>query len=256
MERVALLARLEEARDKGLEPDQLIGESALGKQLYERILLDELNDKTVELDDGQFQILPSPDPDVRSVYYVAGASGSGKSYFAKGFAEMYKRLFPDREVYLVSKLKEDETLDALKFIKRLNIQSFVEDYPELEEFRDCLILWDDYDTITGEQGKVVQQLIDDIAIQGRHTRTTMMCMSHYLSNYRKTRLLLNEATHLVFYPAATSYHALRYTLKNTVGVDDAELKEVKKWGSRWLCFSKNFPQFVVGQTKAKMLHAD
>jgi hypothetical protein len=37
-ERVKLLSRLEEARDKGLEPDQLIGETGLGKQLYERIL--------------------------------------------------------------------------------------------------------------------------------------------------------------------------------------------------------------------------
>jgi hypothetical protein len=256
MERVALIARLEEARDKGLEPDQLIGESSLAKKLYERILLDELNDKTIELADGQFQILPSPDPEKREVYYVAGASGSGKSYFAKGFAEMYKKLYPEREVYLISKLKEDETLDALRFIKRLDIQSFVDDYPDLEEFRETLTIWDDYDTITGDAGKTIQKLINDLAIMGRHTKSSMLCLTHYLSNYSKTRLLLNEATHLVFYPAATSYHALRYTLKNTVGLDDEELKDVKKWGSRWLMFSKVFPQFVVGQTRAKMLHCD
>jgi len=42
------------------------------------------------------------------------ASGSGKSHIAKGVAERYMKQFPDRDVYLVSKLEEDETLDNMK----------------------------------------------------------------------------------------------------------------------------------------------
>lgn len=256
MERVAAIARLQEALHKGVEPEKLVGESPQVKSIYERIVQDQNNTKAVEVDDGQFQILPSPDPEKREVFYIAGASGSGKSYLAKGYAEYYKKLYPDREVYLISKLKEDETLDALTFIKRLDIQSFIDDYPELDEFENCLTIWDDFDTLTGEAGKVVQKLIDDLATMGRHTKSTMLVLSHYLTRYKATRLILNEATHIVVYPQATSYHALKYLLRNYVGIEEDEIKDMKKWGSRWLCIAKNFPQFVISQHKAKLLHCD
>jgi hypothetical protein len=190
------------------------------------------------------------------VWYIAGQSGSGKSWIAKNLAFYYNKLFPDRGVYLVSKLNEDATLDALKFLRRINIQSFVDDYPDLDEFKDCMVIFDDYDTLTGDAEKVITKIVDDLAIMGRHTNTTMLCLSHYLTNYKKTRLLLNEATHIVVYPLSTSYHALRYLLKNYVGVDEEDLKRQRKLGSRWLCYSKGFPQYMVAQKNAELLHQD
>jgi hypothetical protein len=256
-ERVKLLSRLEEARDKGLEPDQLIGETGLGKQLYERILTDETARKDVELDSGAFELIPSADPKKRDVFYIAGASGSGKSYIAKGLGEYYSRLFPERHVYLVSKLEEDSgTLDKMKpKPKRINIQSLIDDYPDLDEFKNCMIIFDDYDTFTGPAEKVVHKLIDDLATMGRHTNTTMLCLSHYLTNYKKTRLLLNEATHIVVYPMATSYHALGYLLKTHVGMTKDDVRDLKKMG-RWVCIFKNYPQWLVASQHARMLIRD
>ncbi|AIW01859.1 MAG: putative packaging ATPase [Yellowstone Lake virophage 5] len=254
-ERPKMIAKLEEALKKGIEADKLVGESAETKALYQRILDDSTSTKLVELDDdGLFEVLPNPDPKKREVWYIAGQSGSGKSYIAKQLAGFYHKLFPERGVYLVSKLNEDETLDALKFLKRINIQSFVDDYPALEEFRSCMIIFDDYDTLTGDADKVVSKIIDDLAIQGRHTNTTMLCLSHYLTNYKKTRLLLNEATNLVVYPLSTSYHALRYLLKNYVGVDEEDLKRHRKLGSRWLMYKKGYPQVMICQKQAEILH--
>lgn len=252
-ERTQLLVRLQEAHGKGLSSDQLIGETAIGKQLYDRIKAD--NDKTTKIDlpdDGQFQLVPSPDPEKREVFYIAGASGSGKSYIAKGIAECYKKLYPDRECYLVSKLGEDSTLDALPFLKRVNIQSFIDEYPELEEFNKCLVIFDDYDTLTGEAEKVIGKLIDDLATMGRHTTTTMLCLSHYLTNYKKTRLLLNEATHIIVYPMATSFHALGYLLKNHVGMTKDDVRDLKKMG-RWVCVYKHYPQWLVSPQHARVL---
>jgi hypothetical protein len=255
IERVRMLNRLSEAKNKGTPLDQLVG-SDTEKAIYKRVLDDEGNDKVIQLpDESQFQILPSPDPEKREVFYIAGASGSGKSYIAKGIAEYYKKLFPDREIYLVSKLQQDDTLDKIK-PKRISIDSLIEDYPELEEFENCLIIFDDYDTFVGPAEKVVSKLIDDLATMGRHTHTTMLCLSHYLTQYKKTRLILNEATHIVVYPQATSYHALKYLLKNYVGVEEEDIKDMRKWGSRWLCFRKNYPQCVIAERKAKMLHCD
>jgi Cdc6-like AAA superfamily ATPase len=252
-ERTKLVARLQEAHTKGLEPDQLIGEGTIGKKLYERIIAD--NAKTTHMDisdDGQFQLLPSPDPTKREVFYIAGASGSGKSYIAKGIAEVYKKLFPDREIYLISKLEEDSTLDKVKDLKRVNIQSFIDDYPHLEEFENCLVIFDDYDTFTGNAEKVIHKLIDDLATMGRHTNTTMLCLSHYLTNYKKTRLLLNEATHIVVYPMATSFHALSYLLKTHIGMSKDDVRDLKKMG-RWVCVFKHYPQWLVSPQHARVL---
>lgn len=256
-EKTKTFVRLEEAFAKNLPVSSLTAESDAVKSVYEKMLKDSASDKMIELDDeGIFELLPSCDPSRREVWYIAGQSGSGKSWIAKNLAYYYNKLFPERGVYLVSKLNEDATLDALKFLKRINIQSFVDDYPDLDEFKDCMVIFDDYDTLTGDAEKVITKIVDDLAIMGRHTNTTMLCLSHYLTNYKKTRLLLNEATHIVVYPLSTSYHALRYLLKNYVGVDEEDLKRQRKMGSRWLCYSKGFPQYMVAQKNAELLHQD
>ena len=255
-ERTKTFVRLEDAYARGVAPAALDEPEAV-KAVYERMMKDATSDKMIELDDeGIFELLPSCDPSRREVWYIAGQSGSGKSWVAKNLAYYYHKINPDRGVYLVSKLNEDATLDALKFLKRINIQSFVDDYPDLEEFKDCMVIFDDYDTLTGDAEKVINKIVDDLAIMGRHTNTTMLCLSHYLTNYKKTRLLLNEATHIVVYPLSTSYHALRYLLKNYVGVDEEDLKRQRKLGSRWLMYSKGFPQFMISQKNAELLHQD
>ena len=252
-ERTRAFVRLEEALSKGTEPSEM-KEEALSA-LYEKMHRDSTNDTMIELDDeGQFELLPTPDPKRREVWYIAGQSGSGKSFIAKSLASYYKKLFPEREVYLVSKLEEDATLDALKFLKRLKIQSFIDDYPDLDEFKNCMVIMDDYDTLTGDADKVIHKLIDDLSIMGRHVCVSLVLCSHYLTNYKKTRLLLTETTHLVVYPQSTSFHALRYLLKNQVGIEEDDLKRYRKLGSRWLCFVKGFPTMMISQKNAEILH--
>lgn len=255
-ERTKLFIKLEEALNKDV-PAESLTESKEVKEIYAKMLKDSHSDKSIELDDeGCFELIPNPDPNKRSVWYIAGQSGSGKSFIAKTLANYYHKLFPERGIYLVSKLEKDETLDALKFIKRINIQSFIDEYPSIDEFKDTLMIFDDYDCFTGDAEKVVTKIIDDLAITGRHSNTTMLCLSHYLTNYKKTRLLLNETTHIVLYPQSTSYHAMRYLLKNYVGVDEEDIKRHRKLGSRWVCYSKGFPQYMISQKNAELLHQD
>jgi len=253
-ERTKTFIRLEEAYHKNIPLDEM-KESEEIKAVYDKMCKDASSDKTITLDDeGMFELLPSCDPTKREVWYIAGQSGSGKSFVAKQLAGYYHKLYPERGVYLISKLKEDATLDTLKFLKRIDIQSFVDDYPDLEEFKDCLTIWDDYDTLVGPMEKAVTKIIDDLAIMGRHTNSSMLCLSHYLTNYKKTRLLLNEATNIVVYPMSTSYHALRHLLRNYVGVDEEDLKRQRKLGSRWLSYSKGFPQYMISQKSSELLH--
>jgi Cdc6-like AAA superfamily ATPase len=208
--------------------------------------------------DSSFLLLPSPKKDKREIFYVAGASGSGKSYQARGMAERYKKLFPDREIYLISKLPEDETLDTMKTGKpRRIIVETLETNPidDISVFTNSLVIFDDYDTFPAPMDKIVQKLIDDIATMGRHHNISMMCLSHYLTNYKRTRLLLNEASHFIVYPQATSHHGLKGLLGNHLGMDADDVKKLRGLG-RWVCIHKCFPQYLVSEHYAKMLNQE
>jgi hypothetical protein len=252
---------LNEANYKGTPANQLELSDELC-QLYERLTKSHKNEENTIIElppDSMFCVVPSSKPNVREVWYIAGPSGSGKSYIAKGLVERYRKQFPDREVFLVSKLQEDDTLDSTKGgpLIRLNLEKLVATPIEnLDDLENCMIVFDDYDTFTQPYAKVVNKLIDDIATMGRHSNTTMLCLSHYLSNYAKTRLLLCEATHFVLYPAATGNHALSYLLQTYLGFDKEETAALRKIRSRWICIHKNFPQWVVSEHMAKLLHAE
>ena len=42
-----------------------------------------------------FQLIPN-DGVARDICYVTGASGSGKSYFTKQYADQYRKIYPKR----------------------------------------------------------------------------------------------------------------------------------------------------------------
>lgn len=255
-ERVSIINRLQEALKKGLTSDELVGEDETTKKLYDKIKADAETNTTIELpDDSRFEIVPTADPTKRDVFYVCGASGSGKSYIARGLGEFYRRMFPKRSVYVISKLNEDTTIDNMKGgkPKRINVDTLVSDYPEIEEFRDCMVIFDDIDCFTGKHLKAVHQLIDDLAITGRHTNTTVLFLTHYITNYKATRLILNETTHFVVYPQSTSFHGLKYLLGTHIGMSKDDIHSLKKAG-RWVCIHKNYPQYMVSAQEAKILH--
>jgi hypothetical protein len=252
---------LQEAFRKGIPPEHLNIEVPGAEDAYREMLgeAEEKGSSKIKLPPGStFSLIFNPDPTKRSIYYIAGASGSGKSYIAKHLAEQYQKLFKGRPVYLVSKLKEDETLDGMKEKPlRLNIEKIVENpMTDLEPLRESLVIFDDYDTLTGKEAKAVQQLIDDICIMGRHTVTGILILSHHLSNFKKTRLCLTESTHFVLYPQSTGAHALNYFLKTYVGMGPKEVQAIKNTGSRWLCIHKNFPIYYITETEAGLLNAD
>jgi hypothetical protein len=54
---------------------------------------------------------------------------------------------------------------------------------------------------------------------------------------------------------ATSFHALNYLLKTHVGMTKDDIRDLKKMG-RFICIFKNFPQYIVSATHARMLIRD
>jgi hypothetical protein len=75
----------------------------------------------------------------------------------------------------------------------------------------------------------------------------------FCTNYKKTRLILSEATHIVVYPMSTSFNALKRLLTGYVGVDEDDISRHRKSGSRWICYKKGFPMFAITMKTAELL---
>lgn len=84
---------------------------------------------------------------------------------------------------------------------------------------------------------------------------SMLVLSHYLTNYKKTRLILNEANYFVVYPQATSSHALGYLLKTHLGLEKDDIKRLKRLG-RWVLLHKSYPQYLLSAQTCELLHLD
>jgi len=227
----------------------------------------------IEIPDGcLFSLCPSTDENKRDVYYIAGASGAGKSYLCKTYIENYQKLYPERPVYLISKLDHDDTLDEMNDPPiRLNIDDFILKPFNVNDHANSLWIFDDYDAFEKKPLEVVTNIIDQIATMGRKHVTkkkgdkngadeqgciSMICISHHITNYKKTSIILNESTHIVVYPHATNWKSLKYICEVYMGIDPNEVKELRKLQSRWVCFYTRYPRFMVSQQFSKLLNTD
>lgn len=205
--------------------------------------------------DLMYQLMPPIDKNKRSIWYIAGASGSGKSFQAKLIIQNYKKLFPTRNIFLISKLESDETLDALKYIKRVDLNLFCEEEFDVNKAKPSLIIFDDFETLEKKQLETVLKAVDDIAIMGRHLNISMIYISHNLTNYKQTRLILNESHNIIIFPQSTSFHQLKYLLQNYGNMDKEQVKQLRKLG-RWCSIHTQFPNYVISDSSAYLLHQD
>lgn len=79
-------------------------------------------------DKGRLQIIPNAVKNQTTVAYIAGPSGSGKSWYIKDFLKQYKTMFPKNKMYLFSRKGDDESLDSVKGLQRVKINKELLDF--------------------------------------------------------------------------------------------------------------------------------
>ena len=231
-------------------PDSLNGAS-----LY---LNEEGGDRDIELPPyAQFSVCPTRVADAREVISIAGASGGGKSWIARGYADLYHEMWPKRPVYVVSALEKDATLDALSFLKRLDVSSFVKDPiepgDELKGFKKCLVIFDDCEALQGAEKKAVDAILKSLLTLGRHSVTSVIVANHLPARGAETRLLLSESTLFIVFPQAMGYHTLQYLCEHHVGLSKAEIANLRHVKSRWVALSKTYPRYMIASNEAHIL---
>lgn len=260
-EKVKLFNELAELFDKKTDPKGLVSTDHNLVELY-KFICDVGSDETsFKLEHGSsFELMPNDDPDKTARYYICGMSESGKSWISRMLIDNYHSLFPKRSIYVISSLKQDETLDeSKKLFTRINYETFMEEPPTVEEFSDdgagSLILFDDYDTIKGKVGAVLQTFIDQCCQMGRHQNITTIMSTHFLTNYKLSSIKLAESNYFVVFPRNTPTKKLSYLLETYASLEESQVKEIKKMGktSRWVMVSRVYPKYAISENEIKIL---
>lgn len=204
----------------------------------------------------QFNIMPPPDKHAREVISIAGAAGAGKSWICRSYAAAYHKLFPKRDIFVISALNEDATLDKLPYLQRLKVHTLVDKPLEnpTEAFEDSLCIFDDVEALVGAQRRAVSELLDALLTLGRHTCVSVLVASHLPARGKETRLLNSEAHRFVIFPTALGAHTLKYLLGTHVGMTPKQIAFVKAMPSRWVVVSKGFPTYVMTSSEARLLN--
>lgn len=250
-ERAKMLKMMKTAFLNGFNSVDEKEENEEKKALIQKAEEDGETSTSMILEDGKFTLNPMYNK--YQLFYIVGSCGAGKSYLAREIIENYKKMYPKNEVYVISSLQEDTTLDKLKYLVRIDPNTFIDEKPNIDEFSNSLVLFDDYENFPKKIYDLTVELINSIASTGRHASINMICIQHNFTNYKATRLLLNEMTHVVVYPSSASNHALKYLLGTYCGLDRKQLQEVKKSKSRWVCIYRHHPNMMITQNEIKFL---
>jgi len=209
----------------------------------------------VNLSDGyRFQLGINKETE-RMIGYIVGASGSGKSYFAKQFINEYHKAYPSRPIYVISALSEDPTLDSIKCIKRIKLtDDFINDDITSADFQDSLLILDDTDTLSNKKIRnKVNQLKDDVLSCGRHFNTSLLLTAHQPCRGGETKLILNESHFFTIFPLGLQGRAKSYLLETYLGLSKEQIYKLKNIDSRSITFIKGYPQVVLAEKTAYIL---
>ena len=195
-----------------------------------------------------FQPIPNTKKE-RAVQYVTGSSGSGKSYYCAAYCNEFKRIFPKRDIYLISSLSDDSSIDRMKDLKRIKLNDeFLKTELTSEDSKNTLVIFDDTDCLTNKPIELkVNALLNNLLETGRHTNCYVTYTSHLPCAGNDTKRILNESNTLTFFPASLGGRSLKYLLESYLGLDKAQIQRVKALKSRWVTVVKSYPQIVISE---------
>lgn len=196
---------LNDALKSGLEPD----DENLTKIFYNFLdYIKEKNCKFTLRTGGKFS--PLPNPKVVEKVLISGISGSGKSTFAAQYIRNYLKQHRGNGFYIISSVDEDDVLDKLD-PDRLDYNEIAQDGIDMSELEDSLVLYDDIGTIQPKSvRKVIEGTRDHLLETGRHSRTSVINISHLITNHHESRRILNEAQSVVLFPKSNARAIRKY----------------------------------------------
>ena len=201
------------------------------------------------------QQLPDKETE-RSILYITGPSGSGKSYYTRNYILEYKKMFSKNNIYIFSSLDSDETLDKIPKIKRVKFTDkfLLYDF-KITDFKDSLVIFDDVDAETNKfKKKKIFDILSMILNTGRHERVSVVFTSHLSCAGNETKLILSECHSITIFVKNMGNRSLKYLLDSYFGLDKHQINYIKKIDSRWITLIKTYPSVLISEKEAIVLN--
>lgn len=201
--------------------------------------------------DAKFE--PYPSNRERDILAFFAPSGAGKSTLVRVFCQNYNIKHPSNNIYLFSKIKDDESLKGIKNLKVVRIDDRIYKEPlNYTDFENACVIYDDVDTISNKDyEKALLNLQRDILNCGRHSKTTFLATSHIATRGAKSKDLINESHQIVIYPSSgTTYE---YLLQTYVGMSKKQYLAIKNLKSRWVNVVRSFPIVIFTEKEIMFL---
>lgn len=222
--------------------------------IYDELVFD-LNDKILKSIDVRGScIVPILEEDKSNRFYVSGPTGCGKSTFCSTIIREFQDNFPDREVYIFSRLTEDEAFDDIEYNRVVLDDGYIMDPLMCEDLQDSIVVLDDIDSIQDKDLHDEMMLLrKDLLQTGRHFNITLFCTTHLMCNYRSTRELLGDCNYVTIFPRSGSKYNIIQYLTRYLGLPKRQITEILSINSRWLCIHINSPQHIIFENGAMLL---
>ncbi len=217
------------------------------KDIYER-LVDDINHKLkTELDFSTVSSVLFPLPQKYSErLYVPAPSGSGKSTWIGEYLKQLRIKYPERRIYIFSRVEEDKPLDRFKNMERVDLDEMIRHQKKVEDYRNGILIFDDIDTILDKNlVRYIRKFRDDVLECGRHYKITCISTSHLIMNFHATRTLINEANAVVIFPKGGSFGQIRSFLDRYLGFERDLIEKIRTLPTRWVYIHKEYPQYIV-----------
>jgi hypothetical protein len=216
---------------------------------------DKINGKQLFISDGK--VFPMPNDLERSIHYIAGPSGSGKSTYCRFLIQGYRKIFgDDANVYLFSRLSEDPALDDLDVKRIIMDEDLITNPIDIHELKESFVIMDDIDTIPNKKLRdQIFTLKNDISEAGRKLKIYIAITSHQISNYKETRIILNELHTLTVFPGMSTPKQIKYVLTNYFDLNKKQISYVLNVRSRWVTLRKFAPQLLIHEKGIEFLNS-
>lgn len=192
----------------------------------------------------------------RTVVYISGASGSGKTVLTSNLAYSFRERFPKANIFLISRIAEDEAYDKIRNLVRVDPATIIDanDWLQGPDCKNSLIILDDADVFDDENLAKVQK-INQLGLEiGRHNNISMIKCSHLTNKAHDTRLQMLETHWICLFPATTLRHSVDYFCKTYVGMKKNDIDDLYKDVScRWVALSCRAPFVKITRQKISPL---
>lgn len=177
---------------------------------------------------------------------ITGKTGCGKSFFANRVAKEMLRRNPKRRLYVVSPFGADPSLDKglENVIERVDPYNY-----KIELMKDGIVIVDDIDSLQNEKlTDAIYLMVKALFESGRHYGIDVIYINHTLKNYKKTKYVIQEASHIVVFPNSGNDAQIKNFAKDYIGCDRKAIKDILSTSdSRWLVLYNQYPTYVFGQ---------